>query len=538
MHLNKYMESKHRHISYVATGYFSKIVADYIGKSETLAPFYAHSVDTAGIQQAITERKAFETDRALLVDVLEHQYAGLELSSKQEEHLQALLSTNTFTITTAHQPNIFTGPLYFIYKILHAIKLADTLGQLIPEYHFVPIYYMGSEDADLDELGYLYLNGEKLQWNTQQQGAVGRMKVDKDLVALIERIHGQTGIHAFGSALKAMLEQCFTIGKTIQQATLELVHLLFAEFGLLVLIPDNARLKKAFEPVVIKELTTQFSHTEVAHTIEQLAQHYKVQAAGRDINLFYLTENARERIAFDGTHYTVTALNKQWTKEACLQEVAEHPERISANVILRGVFQETILPNIAFIGGGGELAYWLELKNVFKAVQVSYPVLILRNSFLLAQEAHEQQAVKLGFTLEDMFQKQEVLYTALVKRLTNQQLSLQDLIQQHQQLYQQIQQQAASIDITLQQHTEALYAKASKPLYELEKKMLRAEKRKYAAQQRQLAKLHQQLFPLHNLQERIENFASFFAQYGPSWLRYLYDISPSLEQEFTIVVYK
>src|SRR5690606_36563786 len=95
---------------------------------------------------------------------------------KAEEHLAVLAEPTTFTVCTAHQPNLATGYLYFVYKILHAIKLAEALNAAHPEHRFVPVYYMGSEDADLDELGTFRYVGKKFVWDAGgQKGAVGRM---------------------------------------------------------------------------------------------------------------------------------------------------------------------------------------------------------------------------------------------------------------------------------------------------------------------------------------------------------------------------
>ncbi|OYY18445.1 MAG: bacillithiol biosynthesis cysteine-adding enzyme BshC, partial [Sphingobacteriia bacterium 35-40-8] len=225
-------------LSYHSTGYFSKIVSDYLSGADTLRPFYQHLPNLDGIKDAITARKQFATPRTQLVEQLKEQYAGLALSTKTSQHLEALLADNTFTITTAHQPNIFTGPLYFIYKILHAVKLAEYLSAEMPEYNFVPVYYMGSEDADLDEIGSLNVGGAALQWHTKQTGAVGRMKVDNAFIELIQSIEGQVGVLNHGPELTQLFKQCYQEGRIIQLATLELVNHLFADYGVLVLIPD------------------------------------------------------------------------------------------------------------------------------------------------------------------------------------------------------------------------------------------------------------------------------------------------------------
>ncbi len=522
-------------LSYESTGYFSTIVTDYLQHNQQLQPFYQYEVSVKGIEQAIQARKSFKTDRALLVHALTEQYKGIDLSKKQKDNLDALLNENTFTITTAHQPNIFTGPLYFIYKILHAIKLADVLNESLNDQHFVPVYYMGSEDADLDELGFINLNETKLVWQTKQTGAVGRMKVDKAFIELIHSIEGQIGIHPHGKELTDLFKQCYAENKTIQQATLELVNHLFAEFGLLILIPDNATLKKSFESVVIKELTEQFSHKAVEQTIHELSKHYKVQAGGRELNLFYLINDKRERIEVDGLRFKASNLKLEFSKEEILKELNNHPERFSANVILRGVFQETVLPNIAFIGGGGELAYWLELKKVFAAVQVPYPMLILRNSFLLINAAQKERTEKLGFTIPELFQSETLLLNALVNKRTTKQINLTEEIAEANSLYQTIQNIVTEIDVTLSEHAKALQARALKNLTELEKKMLRTEKKKFEAEQRQIQKLKQALFPNNSLQERQENFSTYYAQFGKEWLQLIYQHSKGLEQKFGVI---
>lgn len=248
--------------------------------------------------------------------------------------------------------------------------------------------------------------------------------------------------------------------------------------------------------------------------------------------------NKRERIERNGGGYEVKTLGLRFSKEAILAELDAHPERFSPNVILRGAFQETILPNIVFIGGGGELAYWLELKAVFEAIQVPYPVLVLRNSFLLMQREQEQKLQKLGFDPTALFNTEQNLVYDLVMRESNVKLCLTDELKEAATYYEKLKTLTGAIDATLKQHVEALEVKAVKRLKELEKKMLRAEKTKFEAQQKQIAKLKQNLFPNNSLQERVENFATWYATYGPQWLQMIYKVSEGFPNNFTIVAYE
>jgi bacillithiol biosynthesis cysteine-adding enzyme BshC len=529
------MNFKVEYIAYSSTTSFSKIVTDYIDDNSALQPFYKHEVSIQGIKNAITQRQGFNTDRKLLTQVLQEQYKDVELTALQKDNIALLEQDNCFTITTAHQPNIFTGPLYFIYKILHAIKLAAYCKEQLPKYNFVPVYYMGSEDADLEELNHIHINCEKYEWQTNQTGAVGRMKVDDNLLKLIDTIAGQLLVQPFGNEIISALKNAYQGNSTIEQATFNFVNYLFATYGLIILLPDNKLLKQSFAPVIKKELQEQFSHTAVAETVAAFPAQYKVQASGRELNLFYLKEDRRERIEKVSGQWSVVKSTIQFMEEELLTELTNYPERFSPNVILRPVFQETILPNVAFIGGGGELAYWLELKKVFEDVQVPYPVLVLRNSFLIIDEQQQLLAKKLELSSIDLFLTTENLLTNLVKKESDKQLQLQGEKEALQSVYDEIKKVITTIDTSLLKHTDALQNKAINKLTALEKKMLKAEKKKFEAQKRQLEKLRQQLFPKNNLQERVESVLPFYAKWGSASIENLLHASSPLNQQFTLL---
>ncbi len=211
-------------------------------------------------------------------------------------NIEALSDENTFAICTAHQPNIFTGHLYFIYKILHTIKLADSLKKELPEYNFVPVFFMGSEDADVEELNHIELEGEKYVWETKQKGAFGRMKVDDALLKLIDKISGRLSVENHGSYLIDLLKKCYTKNASIEEATFLFVHELFKEFGLLILLPDNPAFKREMISIFEDDIFNHTSSGIVSQSSEKLAENYKAQAYPREINLFYLKDNLRNRI--------------------------------------------------------------------------------------------------------------------------------------------------------------------------------------------------------------------------------------------------
>ena len=545
-------------ISYRSTELFSALINDYIETKGTAQSFVNYAASKEGYKKAIEQRASFPANRKVLVEVLQNQYTQLEkdisdsnalnnkglnnnaLNNKEafklvNDNVSLLLNENTFTVTTAHQPNIFTGPLYFIYKIVHAIQLAAELKKQFPQHNFVPVYYMGSEDADLQEVGSYTLAGEAYQWNTKQKGAIGRMKVDDELIKLLQNLEGYWLVQPAGKEALEVLKQAYQKGKTISEATLSLVHAYFGKYGLVVLQPDDAKLKSLFIEVMEKELRTGFSQKAIQATKDKLASTYHVQSDGRDLNLFYLKENTRARIEKQGASYIVVDANISFTEEEIVKELHAYPDRFSPNVILRGVYQETILPGIAFIGGGGELAYWMELKNVFTEVKVHYPILQLRNSFMFMNEKQTAQWNTLGFSLEHLFKPLLELELEYIKNQTKENLALTNHIVSLNDLYASIQQDVIKIDTSLGDHAKNLSIQAQKKLALLEKKMIRAEKRKQQTSIDRIQSIKGSLFPKNSLQEREENFSEWVGAYGWDWVEAVLENSTTLKPSFTII---
>lgn len=531
------MPFKASYLPYKDTHSFSGLVLDYLSGHEQLKTFREFSPDLAGLQQAIGNREQFPVDRKLLVTVLRRQYEGLSLSPALINNLDLLERDNCFTVCTAHQPNLLTGYLYFIYKILHAIRLAEELKERFPDKHFVPVYYMGSEDNDLEELGSFRYNGKKFTWDgAGQQGAVGRMTT-ASLKPVLEELFREMGPPGEDcESLKEMIRNAYLGYETIGRATQFLVNELFGRYGLVVLDPDEAELKAAFREVMKDDLLNHTAEGIVGKQIGELSQHYKVQAHPRSINLFYLVEGVRERIERTGDNWKVLNTSIEWNRDELLAELATNPERFSPNVILRGLFQETILPDVAFIGGGAELAYWMQLNTLFHHYKVFFPVVLLRQSVLWIPAKEEALSNQLGLTTADIFKKDVELELTQVKQQGSKDWQTDAELKELEELMHRLRRKADAIDHTLKASAEAALAKMRYQVQLLEKKMLRAEKRKMQTSLSRLAKLKTSLFPGGGLQERVENFLDYYLQYGGSaWIDTLKQHLAPLRNEFLII---
>jgi bacillithiol biosynthesis cysteine-adding enzyme BshC len=531
------MQWQAHQIDYRDTGYFSGLILDYLENHESLRAYYAYRPTYEGIRAAIDARKSVKINRQLLVEQLRLQYQDIQPCKEVASSIAQLLDENTFTITTAHQPNLLTGPLYFIYKIIHAIRLADDLNKEIPDHHFVPVYYMGMEDADFEELSHFTVKEKTYRWNTDQKGAFGRMVVDKALIQLINELEGQLGNLPHADAMISVLKSCFSEGKTIAQATFEWVHHLFGHYGLVVLLPDAPPLKSQLIP----EMKDDLIHHTASQLLEKTRSSFPYpadwQANARPINLFYLQDQLRERIDNDRGQYKVLNTALTYTKDVMLDQLQTHPERFSPNVILRPLYQEKILPNLVYIGGAGELAYWLQLKDVFDHYQIPFPVLMLRYSLVLLSEKQKNRLDKLGFEVDKIFQSADRLINRIVERNTEHDLKLDEEKEQLQHLFQKIQENASVVDPTLKGHVAALLRGITKKLNALEQKMMRAEKRNFEDAIRQIHQMKNELFPNGTLQERKENMMVYYAQWGNEWLQQLYDSMQGSQQKMRILSY-
>ncbi len=480
------------------TGLFSKLIVDYVEGNPQLDSFYTHPPTLEGYKKAI-ENKTFTSEfRATLVEVLKDQYAGLDTSAEVEANIEALGDSKTFTVTTGHQLNIFTGPLFYIYKLVATINLAKSLKKAYPSYHFVPVYWMGSEDHDYEEINHLYINNKKYEWQTNQRGATGKFNTE-GLEELLATLPGRTQV--FKEALKKH--------SNLSDVVRYYVNAMFGNQGLVCLDADEARFKKEFLPVIKDELFKEQSHRLVEEQSAALDNAgYKQQLQPRELNLFYMDEGLRERIIKEGDSFSVIDTQLHFTKAEITELLKTNPEHFSPNVILRPVYQETILPNIAYVGGPSELAYWFQLKSVFNYFKLTFPILMPRSFVMYIGAAACKKIEKLGIDFKDLFLREDLFVNKYIKSTANGQLSLAEAKAELTALYQNVKKKAQKVDVTLAALVEGEQLNVAKSIGRIEHKMLKAEKRNRADELRILHEIYASLYPGGVPHERKENILS------------------------------
>jgi bacillithiol biosynthesis cysteine-adding enzyme BshC len=509
-------------ISLSETGQFSRLIIDYISKKNALKEFYSYEPRIEFFEQAMEDRNKRMLDRGILVDALKEQYKITGISGV-EAAIEQLADKNTYTVCTGHQLCLFTGPLYFIYKLVSTINLAEALKKKYPACNFIPVYWMATEDHDFEEVSSINLFSKKIKWdNTSASGAVGRLD-SASLATVMEELKTIMGDTEQAKKLTELFTQAYLKHPTIAEATRWLVHQLFGTYGLLIIDGDHAKLKATFTDMIADDLLNHTNHQLINQTISELEkQGIKAQVNPRPINCFYMLDHLRERIELGTDNiYKVVNTTITFTKEALLEELKNHPERFSPNVVLRPLYQQHILPNLAYVGGPGELAYWLEYKSMFEHHHILFPVLIPRNFAMLMDEKTEQQFTKAGFAMPDLFKDTEALIKELVTKNTTAQLSLEEQQTKMANVFTEISERATAIDSTLKAAVEAEFQKASNAIKNIESKIMRSEKQKQETGINQIKKIKEKFFPEDALQERYDNFIPYYLKYGDAFIENL-----------------
>lgn len=535
-------------INFQNSGYFSPLMNDYLNQKPLLQSLYNRFPNLENFEAQIQEKKENFNDngnfngnskRELLVSVLQKQYSKISASGLTQQNIEALASSDTFTITTGHQLNLFSGPLYFLYKIISTINLTKELKAKYPSQNFVPIYWMATEDHDFEEINYFNFKGRKFRWNAASSGPVGRLSTE-GLSDFFEVYAPELGSGKNAEALKKLFQESYLNHSNLADATRFLANELFGEYGLVILDADDQDLKRAFIPYIKEELVQQTSHKRVLETAEKL-KNYSIQVNPREINLFYLEDNLRERIIFDPDSnreekYKVNNTKTVFSETEILELVEQNPEKFSPNVIMRPLYQEVILPNLCYIGGGGEIAYWLELKSFFDAVKVTFPILLLRNSALLTTAKQAKKADKLGLSWSDLFRKQKDLVNTKTEQLSKFPIDFTPQKELLQKQFERLYEIANQTDKSFLGAVKAQEAKQIKGLENLEKRLLKAQKRKYSEELERITDLQNELFPNQSLQERQANFSEFYIENGENFIPQLCNQLKPLEDNFSIII--
>ncbi len=312
--------------------------------------------------------------RQILVNVLKDQYQEWKDDDSVISLIEKLRIENAVTVTSGHQLSLCLGPLYVHSKIRETQYLSNFLSEKYDQ-PVVPVFWMATEDHDFEEIRHLRFQEQDFSMGEEIKGhSVGSLpcSIAQEVVEkMISQLGGNTSI----KELLICMHKAYSLGGTLADATRRLIH----EFhpGILCLDASDQRLKAMACGLWEDEILNQTLYNSREISIWNNEREEPVPF--RPSMMFYLKNGIRSRIDFENGEYFSDG--HRWTPNELLNEASSHPERISPNALLRPIYQETILPNVSYLGGLGEIEYWLQLIPYLKQWKKSNVRINIRTSF-------------------------------------------------------------------------------------------------------------------------------------------------------------
>lgn len=512
--------------------YKNKLLVDLIKNQPELSSFHT-GVSMEDIDISFMEKRDMNiTDRTLLYDVISEQYHQCGLNTPEE--LGKLRNKGTFTITTGHQLCLFGGPQYFIHKIISTLRIADLLKEKYPKYDFLPVFWLASEDHDFKEISSVSIFNKTISVQEEDTAAVGRLCPTTFQTALDELLSITSDSDAF-STLSSIFEESFK-QPTWSQATRYWIHHLFHESKLVILDADEKRMKKKFFNSMKEELESQFVHQNVITTNRDLTSlGYNPSIKPRELNLFYLTDQARHRIIFENGSFRIGT--EKYSKSKILEKLELSPENFSPNVLMRPLYQENILPNLVYVGGPSEMAYWTQLKKSFDSQNIPFPILMMRDHFVWLSKKQLTKWESLGFNVTELLDDSDALIKGFLSRSNRSEIDVSTQLKQLEDIEIQLLKKANSIDPSLVPMVKGSVKGMKNNLDKVNQKFIKSLKNKEIQKVSQIRAITQNIFKDGKLVERSESFISPFVKSKDDYLARLTNASNPSSCNLKILTY-
>jgi len=517
----------------------SKLFLEYQKNPRALKKFYPSAIDShTEIAQNIGGILAnYKTDRNLLCNALEETNKNFGAGKKTLENIDLLREADCVTIVTGQQAGLFSGAIYTIYKALSAVKLATCLrGRGI---RAVPVFWIAEEDHDFDEVKRTFAldrEGKLAKFeNTPQNYAenlpVGLVNLDETIAETVDEFFKSVSHTEFSDELKAILRGSYNSNETYSSSFAKFLTRIFAKYGLIILAPLSAELKKLSAPIFAEavEKSDEIREKLLARNEELKAENYSAQVLVEEdfFPFFWIDENGKRRALKKNKNGRIQAKDtrREFDLSELLEIAAHSPETLSPNALMRPVVQDFLLPTACYFGGGAEIAYFAQNSVIYEVLQRPVTPILHRQSFTFVEPKHQRTLKSYELQFKDLFGGIEGVLPQIVEKFLNQQTAktfaeAEEII--NTQLHR-LDQDLQQFDSTL---ADNLANRRRKILYHigaLRTKFHYAQLRKDETIRRRIENAFIALLPHNALQERTLNVAVFLNGYGFNFIDWIYE---------------
>jgi bacillithiol biosynthesis cysteine-adding enzyme BshC len=515
---------------------YSELYYDYLYDFDEVRGFFSHDFRDPGSFQEIGRLVAARHyDRATLSSVLEEQNTAFGSPPKTFENITLLRKPTTLAVVTGQQVGLFGGPLYTVFKTITTIKLAAHLKELYPEWDFVPVFWVEGEDHDFEEMNHTcvldaeskvvrceYLPGGLMP--DHNLGPVGQLVFDTGLEAAYRQLEAGLQKTEFTETILTLLKGAYKEGKTFLRAFTSWMNTLVQDQGLVFISSNTPKLKKILSPIFEREIA-EFPQTSqlVITKSAELEERYHAQVKPKSVNLFLLHKGGRYLIEPREHDFSLKGTRHFLQKEELLTIARETPELLSANVVLRPLTQDALLPTVAYVAGPSEIAYHAQLKPVYEHFGIVQPVIFPRAGGSFVEERLKRAMDKYGLEVVEFFDDPARVVTKVLEQIADVKVDrvFDDASKRVHDALNELKFGLREIDPTLLGSLDTMASKTDLNLGVLKEKTIAAQKRRNETAVRQIERAANGLLPDGTLQERTITLVYYLNKYGPDLMRWL-----------------
>ncbi|MEO8513777.1 MAG: bacillithiol biosynthesis cysteine-adding enzyme BshC [Ignavibacteria bacterium] len=530
---------------------FNNLYLDYISSGEEdykkLAPFFnSHFRENEDIFKVIDEKvHNYNTsryfDKNVLIDILKRQNVTFGGDEHTAANIEMLVSENTFAVVTGQQMGLYTGPMYTILKTISTVKLAKELKERFPQFNFVPVFWLESEDHDIDEANHTYLIDKQNELvrvgfdaeNTNDEDGgprkssppVGGIEFGELINSINEQLRSTMIDTDFKDKIMNMVTRNYREGNNYKTAFAGLMNEIFKGYGVIFIDPSEHEIKRLLIPVFEKELTSspKLCETIITQSAE-LEKNYDLQVKPKVINMFFLHNNNRLLIEpRDGGKFALKNSKRRFENEEMLNTLNENPELFSPNVVLRPICQDYLLPTVAYIGGPGEISYFAQFKPAYKHYDITMPVIYPRVSVSIIEGKIAKFMNNFNVKLEDIFHH-SFLVSKVVDKLSE--VKVEDEISKYlddlNKIFYDMRNMTVKVDQTLLNVVDNIKEKTKQNIEQFKSKLINSQAKKSETTTTQIDKVTNNIYPNNNLQEREINILYFMNKYDEAFIKKLF----------------
>jgi bacillithiol biosynthesis cysteine-adding enzyme BshC len=516
----------------------SKLFTDYQNNPLELSKYYPLSVEShTEISKHIPKILSnYKADRNALCNVLEEANRSNGASQKTLANIELLRDEDCVAVVSGQQAGLLTGPLYTIYKALSAVRMSECLtGRGIKA---VPVFWIATEDHDFEEVSKISIvdsKGELVLLKNEPKRCyenlpVGYVKLDESIKLTVDELFESLPHTEFTDELRATVEETWVSGVDYGDAFARLLTKFLGKFGLIVLCPLDARLKRLATPIYVDAIK---KSDEIVSALrdrskELEANGYHAQVlVGEDYFPLFWQAKDRTRHALKKSK-TGTFKTKDIEREFTLEELADlaavEPERFSPSVVLRSVVQDYLLPTICYFGGAAEIAYFAQSSEVYRILERPVTPILHRQSFTFVESKHAKTLNKYDLELKDLFEGIDVIEPKIVERFLNTEMT-QIFFEAEQNIEKELERLDKNLSLLDPTLADNLANRRQKIIYHianLRSKFHTAQIKKDDVIHRQIEAAFSNVFPNKGLQERTLNLSTFVNRYGVYFIDWIF----------------